>query len=262
MDSARTRLNDESSGVETSRSASETRPPITLIILTILTIAATAFGLYMGFVRAGTDIDQGNIQRIFYIHMPSFFGAMLAFGAAVVGGIMYLRTRKLKWDTLSLAGVEIGIALALVNLVTGAIWARPIWNTWWNWDPRLTADAIMILTYAAYLMLRSGIDNAETRRRFASVYGILAFVSVLLVFIIPRIIPTTIHPIVIGPVFTSSEMAQGGFELQASAGVGAALGINFIIWALLIPVTLLWYRIRLQTLATDVEALRAQVLES
>jgi heme exporter protein C len=238
------------------------RMPVLLIILTVLTLVVTAFATYMGFMRAGTDIDQGDVQRIFYVHMPSFFGAMLAFGAAVVGGIAYLRTRSVKWDTLSLAGVEIGIALAVVNLVTGSIWARPIWNTWWNWDPRLTADAIMILTYAAYLMLRNGIDNAETRRRFASVYGILAFVSVLLVLIIPRIIPTTIHPIVIGPVFTSSEMAQGGFELQATAGVGAALGINFIAWALLIPITLLWYRIRLQNTAVEVEALKARVLES
>jgi heme exporter protein C len=235
---------------------------IALMALTILTIVGLIFGLYMGLVRAGTDIDQGNVQRIFYIHMPSFFGAMVAFGAAVVGGIMYLRTRKSKWDTLSLAGVEIGIALALVNLVTGSIWARPIWNTWWNWDPRLTADAIMILTYAAYLMLRSGIDNPDTRRRFAAVYGIIAFTSVLMVLIIPRIIPTTIHPVVIGPVFTSSELAQGGFELQATPGVGAALGINFIVWMFLLPITLLWHRIRLQNLADRVEALKTKALSS
>ena len=235
---------------------------IALTVLTILTIVGVIVGLYMGLVRAGTDIDQGNVQRIFYVHMPSFFGAMIVFGAAVVGGIMYLRTRKPKWDTLSLAGVEIGIALALVNLVTGSIWARPIWNTWWNWDPRLTADAIMILTYAAYLMLRSGIDNPDTRRRFAAVYSIIAFTSVVMVLIIPRIIPTTIHPVVIGPVFTSSELAQGGFELQATAGVGAALGINFIVWMFLVPITLLWHRIRLQNLADRVEAMKTKALSS
>jgi heme exporter protein C len=238
------------------------RAPRLLLILTVVTILGVLFGLYMGFVRAGTDIDQGNIQRIFYIHMPSFFGAFLAFGVAVVGGIMYLRTRNTKWDTLSLAGVEIGIGLAIVNLVTGSIWARPIWNTWWNWDPRLTADAIMILTYAAYLMLRNGIENPDTRRRFAAVYGILAFVSVLLVLIIPRVVETTIHPVVIGPTFTGTEMSQGGFELQATPGVSAALGINFIVWMFFVPITLLWYRIRLENLAERVNLRKAKALES
>ncbi|NJO83388.1 MAG: cytochrome c biogenesis protein CcsA [Blastochloris sp.] len=127
-----------SSADETTTRRSSGRTTL-LWILTVITFAGLAFGLYMGLVRAGTDISQGDVQRIFYIHMPSFFGAMLAFGATVFGGIMYLRTRSVKWDTLAVAGVEVGLALAIVNLVTGAIWARPIWNTWWNWDPRLTA---------------------------------------------------------------------------------------------------------------------------
>ncbi|MBC7869336.1 MAG: cytochrome c biogenesis protein CcsA, partial [Chitinophagaceae bacterium] len=148
-------------------SQKQIREPRALTLLTIVTILAVAFGLVMALFYAGTDIDQGNIQRIFYIHMPSFFGAFSAFTAAVVGGVMYLRTRKVKWDTLALAGVEVGLALALVNLFTGAIWARPIWNTWWTWDARLTSAAVMALTYAAYLMLRNGIENGETRRRFA-----------------------------------------------------------------------------------------------
>ena len=231
-------------------------PPL-LRILTAATVIAVILGLYMGLVFAGTDIDQGEIQRIFYIHMPSFFGAFVAFGATVVGGIQYLRTRKTRWDTLALAGAEIGLALGLVNLVTGMIWARPIWNTWWTWDPRLTSAAIMCLTYAAYLMLRNGIENPEQRRRFASIYGILAIVTVIMTLIIIRIRPDTIHPAVIGP---SAQNAQGSFELQATRGVTAALLTNLPIWTLLIPITLMWHRIRLQNRVEQVEALKADML--
>lgn len=242
-------------------SAADLKPeptPSLLRILTIVTILSVAIGLYMGLVYAGTDVDQGEVQRIFYIHMPSFFGAFLAFGATVIGGIQYLRTRNVKWDTLALAGVEVGLALGIINLVTGSIWARPIWNTWWTWDPRLTSDAIMILAYAAYLMLRNGIESDDQRRRFASVYGILAFATVIITLVIIRIRPDTIHPAVIGP---SPQDAQGTFELQATAGVGAALGINMLVWPLLVPITLMWYRIRLENYAQRVQALKARLLD-
>ncbi|MBZ0296834.1 MAG: cytochrome c biogenesis protein CcsA [Anaerolineae bacterium] len=232
-----------------------TSTPSLLRILTIATIIATLIGLYVALFYVGPDIEQGEIQRIFYIHMPAFFGAMIAFGATVVGGIQYLRTRKNRWDTLALAGVEIGLALALVNLVTGTLWMRPIWNTWWTWDPRLTSAAIMALTYMAYLMLRNGIENPERRRRFAAVYGILAFTTVILTLIIIRIRPDTIHPAVIGP---SPQDAQGDFD--ATSGVVTALMVNLPIWGLLIPVTLMWHRIRLQNVVERVEARKAQLL--
>src|SRR5690606_17201297 len=231
-------------------------PPL-LRILTVATIIAVLIALYIGLVYAGTDIDQGDVQRIFYIHMPIFFGAFVAFGTAVVGGIQYLRTRAIKWDTLARAGVEVGLALAVVNVVTGSIWARPIWNTWWTWDPRLTSAAIMCLTYAALLMLRNGIENPEQRRRFASVYSIFAIVTVIMTLVIIRIRPDTIHPAVIGP---SPQDALRTFELEATRGVGIALGLNFPVWALLVPITLMWHRIRLQNRMEEVERLKAKVL--
>ena len=226
-----------------------------LKILTGITIIAVAFGLYMALVNAGTDITQGDIQRIFYIHMPVFFGAFTAFSATVIGGVQYLRTRNVKWDTLALAGVEVGIALSIVNLTTGSIWARPIWNTWWTWDPRLTSAAIMALTYAAYVMLRNGIENPETRRRFASVYGILAIATVIFTLVIIRIRPDTIHPAAIGE---SPQNSEGGFD--ATSGVVAALIPNLIIWGALVPVVLMWWRIRLQNLAERVEYMQVEIL--
>jgi heme exporter protein C len=236
--------------------------PTPLLILTILSLIGVVIGLFMALGVSGRDLEQGDVQRLFHIHMAAFFGSFVAYGATTLGGILYLRTRQARWDTLALAGVEVGLALSLINIATGSIWARPIWNTWWNWDPRLTSAAVMILTYAAYLMLRAGIDNIEQRRRFAAVYGMFAIATVVLTLIIPRIVPSSIHPVVIGPVFNGTEaFVQGDFALAATPGVGVTLAFHFLVWTLLLPITLMWHRIRLEDDAEQVRALRAQALE-
>ena len=234
----------------------ETAPmPRLLRILTGATILGFALTLYLGFFVAGRDIQQGEIQRIFYIHMPAFFGAFSAFGATVLGGLIYLWRKSAAWDKIALAGVEVGLAFALINLVTGAIWARPIWNTWWTWDPRLTSAAIMALTYAAYLMLRAGIEDPDRKRAFMSVYGILAFVSVLTTLFIIRIVPETIHPVIVG---ASPQNAQGSFE--ATSGVVTALVPSMLLWLTLMPITLIWHRVRLENRIEAVGRLKLKVL--
>ena len=242
-----------------SEQAEHDRLPVTLTALTWFTVAVVLIGLYMAFGYAGTDTEQGEVQRIFYIHMPSFFGAFTAFIATVIGGIIYLRTRSIKWDHIALAGVEVGLMLSLVNLATGSIWARPIWNTWWTWDPRLTSAAIMALTYAAYLMLRAGVENPEQRRRFAAVYGILAITTALVTLLIIRVRPDTIHPVVVGP--SPQSEAQGAFELDATRGVAAALLVNLPVWGLILPITLMWWRVRLERVSERVEQMKATLLE-
>lgn len=233
--------------------------PMLLTILTVITAIGVVFGLYMALVFVGTDTEQGDVQRIFYIHVPAFIGAFVALTGTVIGGIQYLRTRQVRWDVLALAGVEVGMALALINLITGMVWARPIWNTWWTWDPRLTSEAIMVLTYAAYMMLRQSIDNPEQRRRFASVYGILAFVTVVITLVITRIRPDTIHPVVIGP-SVQNDVAQGAFAVAGTSGVTAALMSNMPVWGLLMPIILVWYRIRQENFAERVQALKMKVM--
>ena len=229
--------------------------PRLLRVMTIATVLGFAATLILGLFVAGTDIQQGEIQRIFYIHMPSFFGAFTAFGLTVVGGVMVLARKSEKWDKIALAGAEVGLAFSLINLLTGAIWARPIWNTWWTWDPRLTSAAIMCLTYAAYLMLRAGIEDPERKRVFMSVYGILAFVSVLITLFIIRIVPETIHPVIVG---ASPQNAQGSFE--ATSGVVIALVPSLILWLTLMPITLMWHRIRLEARIEALNRLKMKVL--
>jgi heme exporter protein C len=169
---------------------------------------------------------------------------------------MYLRTRAVKWDTLAVSSIEVGLTLGLLNLTLGMVWARPIWNTWWTWDPRLTSAAIMILTYSAYLMLRNSIENDEQRRRFAAVYGILAITTAIITLVITRIRPDTIHPVVIG---NAAQNAQGTFAMTKDMTM--ALGINSAIWSILVPWVLIWYRIRLENLAQKVQSVRATLME-
>ncbi len=225
--------------------------------LSILAGLGFILALYMALVYAGTDSVQGNVQRIFYLHLGAFMGATVGFITAIVGGIAYLRTRRVAWDTLSLSGVEVGLALTTITLITGMVWARPMWNTWWTWDPRLTSAAIMALTYAAYLMLRNALENADKRRKFASVYAIFAILTVFLTFIITRIRPDTIHPNVIGP---SATNAQGSFAMTAN--MGAALGVNILVWCLLITPVLIWWRIRLENTFERIQILRHELDES
>ena len=227
-----------------------------LMLLTVITAVSVVFGVYLALFAVGADTEQGDVQRIFYLHVSSFAGAFVAFAVTVVGGLLYLRTRNVKWDALALAGVEVGLVLAVMNLITGMVWARPIWNTWWTWDPRLTSDAIMCLTYAAYLMLRNGIENPDTSRRFASVYGVLAFSTAIITLIITRIRPDTIHPVVIG---VNPESAQGAFGLTAS--ISTVMSYNMVVWSVLVPWTLIWWRVRLENLNQRVQALRARMLE-
>ena len=227
-----------------------------LNIATVSAVVAFLAAMFMAFVYAGPERIQGDVQRLFYIHLGTFFGSFVLFLAAVVAGIQYLRTRDAKWDDLGYAAIEIGLGFSMVNLVTGMFWARPIWNTWWTWDPRLTTVAIMWLTYAAYLMLRNSIENIDQRRRFAAVYGILAFGSVILTVLIIRLRPDTIHPVVAGPSTTSSDIT-GGFDMTDTIRNTVLFNIVAFIW---ISIVVCWHRIRLENVVRDVEIKKMKLI--
>jgi heme exporter protein C len=133
------------------------------------------------FLYVPTERTMGLVQRIFYFHVPAAISAFLAFFIVFVASIQYLRTQEMKWDRLALSAAELGVLFGLIVLITGPIWARPIWGVYWRWEPRLTSMLILFSMYVAYLMVRSyGTSSARTPR-LASVLGILAFVNVPLV---------------------------------------------------------------------------------
>jgi heme exporter protein C len=228
----------------------------TLKALTYLSVVLFAAALIMSMAYPGTEVTMGEVQRIFYLHLGTFFGAFVMFFAALVAGVAYLRTSNPKWDTLGLSSVEMGLGLSAITIVTGMIWAQPIWGTYWTWDPRLTTIAIMWLTYAAYLFLRNAMEEPTRRMRFAAVYGILAFGSVLLTVMIIRVRSDVIHPVVAGPSAVSKE-TLGDFGMTPRI----AQTVLFNIFAyIVISVTLLWHRIRLENRTQQVQARKMEII--
>jgi len=230
-----------------------TKPRLLTILDTItavLLIAATG----MVFFYAPTEAVMGQVQRVFYFHVSAGWVGMLSLGVAAIAGVAYLITHRSRWDVIGLACVEIGIAFMLINLITGSIWARPIWNTWWTWDPRLTTATILELIYAAYLMLRSGIEDPDRRARFGAVYAIIGFISVPLTFFSIRIF-RTIHPVIIGD---SDPGAEGAFDMTPRM-------LHTFLFSLftftVIFADLLWHRVRLGKLAQAVEQLKLKIIE-
>ena len=228
--------------------------PRSLKILEAVTVVLFLISLWMVFFYAPLEKVMGAVQKVFYYHVATAWVGMLGFGAAMIAGIAYLRTGSRKWDIVGLSAVEISLVFFLVAIVMGSIWARPIWNAWWTWDPRLTTATIVELVYAAYLLLRNGIEDPDRRARFGAVYAILGFVSVPLTFLSIRIF-RTIHPVVIG---SSDPGATGRFDMTPKMLQTFLFGL-FTFSAIF--VTLLWHRIRLGKLADKVEQLRLKAVK-
>ncbi len=136
--------------------------------------------LWCVFVYVPTDNDQGIVQRIFYFHVSSATTMSVAFFIVCVASIIYLWKQSQWWDHVALSAAEIGVVFCTIVLITGPIWARPIWNVWWRWDPVLTLTLVLWLIYVAYLMLRADASDAN-RTRFAAVLGIVGFADIFLI---------------------------------------------------------------------------------
>jgi len=158
-----------------------------LDLLGLTTLILIVVGLYMAFLYAQTEVNMGLVYRIFFFHFGSVAAGM---GSSIVVGIAsigYLKTSARAWDRVAEASAEVGVVFSLIGLVTGSIWARPIWGVWWTWDPRLTTFLIMWLIYIAYLMLRASARDDPRVARFAAVYGILGMANVPIVTMSARV---------------------------------------------------------------------------
>ncbi len=163
------------------------------LILSIASYLAVAVALYFAFFYAPTERTMGDVQRIFYFHVPSAWVSFLAFFVVCVASIIFLKTGKAKWDLLAVSSAEIGVLFLSIVLVTGPLWAKPVWNTFWTWDARLTTSFVLYLIYIAYLMLRNYASDNQRGARFAAVFGIIGFIDVPIVYMSIRWW-RTLHP--------------------------------------------------------------------
>ena len=214
------------------------KKPSLLTLLDVLSAISFTAALVLILFFTPTELTMGPVQKVFYFHVASAWAGMLSFILAAAGGIGYLATRKTRWDWLSLSAVEVGLVFGLIAILSGMIWARPIWNTWWVWDPRLTTTAIMEIIYLVYFLLRSSLDTPETKARLGAVYVIVSVITVPLTFLSIRLF-RTIHPVVIA--------GGGGSVFKMTPRMLLAFGISLVVFTLILA-DFVWHRFRLARL--------------
>ena len=162
-------------------------------IVGTLTAILVFISLYLIFGYARIEGTMLEVQKIFYYHVSAALTVYLAFGVNCVFSVKYLIQRKPKDDLLASASAELGLIFCTIVLLSGPIWARYAWNTWWNWEPRLTSTLILWLMYVGYFILRSAFEN-DKRRLYSAVLGVIAFVDVPIVHFATEFWKSEQHP--------------------------------------------------------------------
>ncbi len=210
--------------------------------------ALIAITTYLAFFYAPIERSMGVIQKIFYLHLPSAFTAFLAMGVCFTANMLYVFRREQKWDWLGVSAAEVGLAFISVVLITGPIWAHPVWGIWWAWDARLTLTFVLWLLYIAYLLLRSMVEEQVKRALLSAIFGIFAFLDVPLVYFSIRWWRTQ-HP---------QPVILGG----PGSGLEPRMRVAYLlVWGAFtgLMILLLRSRYKLEALRADVEALRWEV---
>jgi heme exporter protein C len=215
-------------------------------VLGILTAILLSYALYMALEVAPTEQTMGDVQRIFYYHVPSAWTAFILFTINFVASIVYLAKRKPAADIVALTSAEVGVIFLTVNLVTGPIWARPVWGIWWTWDWRLTSTLVMWLIYVSYLMLRRFSASGQTPV-LAAALGVFGALCVPFVYFSIWFFRTQ-HP---------QPVIGGGGSIDPR--MMHVLLINWLAFSCF-AFLVCWSRYRLEKLQREVE--QAQALES
>ncbi len=223
--------------------------PITALVLFAVTLGVMAKALHAIFLEVPMEVTMGAVQRIFYFHLPSAVVAFLAFAVSAGASVAYLVSRNFRWDRWAVSAAEIGVVFCSVVLVTGPIWAKPVWGIWWTWDARLTSTFVLWLIYVSYLVLRGFLDEPTRRATISAVLSILGFLDVPLVYMANRWWRTQ-HP---QPVIAGG--SDSGLDPQMWLGLLQALGALLLLFAFL-----MYQRLQLEQARQEVEALRREVL--
>jgi heme exporter protein C len=203
---------------------------------------------YAALFIAPDEKTMHEVQRIFYFHLPSWIAMFTALFIAAIGNVAYLKTRELKWDWLSVAGVEVGVLCCTIGLITGPLWARPVWGIWWTWDARLTSSAFLWVLYVSYLILRDLADDPQRRAMVSAVFGIFAFLDVPFVYMSNRLFRTQ-HP---------QPVLAGGSDSGLDPTMGKVLLLCTVAF-LFVTIISIVKRYRLERLRFEVDELRLKI---
>jgi heme exporter protein C len=195
-------------------------------VLAAMAAVALAIAQWFIWMHAPVEETMGVVQKIFYIHLPLAWWAMMSFFTVFLASLMVLIKKDNKWDRLAGAACELGVLFSGLALFTGSLWGKPIWNVWWTWDPRLTTTLIMWFVYAAYLILRQSGVGGERGPVVRAALGVVAFLDVPLVFYSARKW-RSIHPTVFGS-------QGGGLEPEMLVAVLVSIAAVGLFWAALL----------------------------
>ena len=150
-------------------------------VLGIATLVGLVATVVIGLFVVPADATQGEVQRLMYVHVPIAWVTFMAFGVVFLASVAYLKTKRIQWDRVAAASAEIGVQCCALTIVLGSLWGRPVWGTWWTWDPRLTTTAVLLLIYVGYLSLRKVADSPARRAKWSAVVGVVGFIDVPIV---------------------------------------------------------------------------------
>jgi heme exporter protein C len=218
------------------------------VTFALIASALMVFGGYAALYIAPDEKTMHAIQRIFYFHVPNGICSFIAFFIVFIANFAYLATRRPKWDWLGVAGAEVGVACSTIVLITGPIWAHPVWGIWWTWDARLTSTFVLWLLYTAYLLLRGFLDDPQRKAMFSAVFGIFAFLDVPLVYFSNRLWRTQ-HP---------QPVILGGANSGLDPTMGKVLLLCWVAVACIMAIAIA-DRYRLERLRYEYEELRFEV---
>ena len=214
-------------------------------LLSGLTFIGIIASLYTTFIYAPTEEVMGHIQRIFYIHMGTVWVSTVAFILVLIGSVFFLIKESRSWDILAYCSAEIGVLFITLTIITGSIWAKPVWGTWWTWDPQITTTFILWILYIVYMILRSAAGNDQKKAKYAAVFGIIAFLDLPLVYVSARLM-RGISPVVFG---------SGGGGIAPKMMI--ALTVSLIAFSLLF-IWLLLQRIYIEKMKDELEKLKQE----
>lgn len=199
-------------------------------VLTVLGLLAVGGVYLLAIAFTSTEVRQGLAQKIFYVHAPAAWGALVAFSVVGVASILYLWLKDDRLDLFAASSAEVGLAFALVMLTTGPIWGKTVWGTWWTWDARLTLTLFLFFLFVGYLALRAAVHDRGERARFSAVVGIMGLVLVPFIHLSVYLF-RTLHPqpVLLKPSAPSMppDMLR---TLLAGMGTFTLLYIGFLVW--------------------------------
>ena len=222
-------------------------------ILVWLTMVAFLVAMAAIFIFVTTEQTEGAVQRIMYFHIPAAWLAFFAFFIVFLSSILFLWKKEREWDIYALASAEIGVIFCSLVLITGPVWARPIWGAWWVWDARLTSTLILWFIYVSYLMLRYQTDAGSMRARFAAVLGIVGFLDIPFIHF-SVLWWRTFHP---QPKMISPEGLGQGMDPSMVVTLLLSLGAFTLLYFVLMG-----QRIQVEKMKDEVEQLKKSYLYS